>query len=108
MALCCFDDVDVSVDAVPEAFPADRVTLESQTYIEARHLLSRLTDGKVKVAGRRSKGVPMRNWVVGAALICAGMLGAEESGLLKVGDTLPPCFPQHLAGPDKSTDTCPV
>ena len=50
----------------------------------------------------------MQKWVICAALVCAGALSAGEPSLLKVDDTVPPCFPQHLAGPDKDTDTCPV
>lgn len=50
----------------------------------------------------------MRNLIVFATLACAGFLNAEEPSLLKVDETMPPCFPQHLAGPDKATDTCPV
>lgn len=57
---------------------------------------------------RCSKGALMRNLVICATLACAGFLSAEEPSLLKVDDTMPPCFPQHLAGPDKGTDTCPV
>ena len=52
------------------------------------------------------KGNAMRGLVVSTVLLCVGVLGAEAAPLLEVGDMLPPCYPKHVAGPDKNTDEC--
>ena len=48
----------------------------------------------------------MRGLAVSTVLMCVGVLGAEAAPLLEVGDMLPPCYPKHVAGPDKNTDEC--
>lgn len=50
----------------------------------------------------------MRMYAILATVACLGAVYGGELTPLKATDTAPPCFPQHVAGPDKGTNTCPV
>jgi len=80
----------------------------TQSGVESRDLLPRLGYGKVTLDGRPWRGIRMKSLAVSAVLLCVGAMGAEDDLLLKVGDTLVPCYPTHVAGPDNKTNECAV